>query len=125
MNSKDFVFGKNGSFRFDETVIPEDFIPNLNRVIDKINTTDATLLFSFPPHNVNNIEESSKNDDAYDFYNKWIAKTVNCPLISDVRDYIYNAEYFDNTDYHLNTVGRELHTKQLAEDIKNANVGIK
>ncbi len=125
MNSKDFVFGKNGSFRFNETVIPEEYIPNLNRVIDKINNTEARIFFSYPPHNVNNIENSSKNEDAYDFYNKWIEKTVHCPLISDIRNYIYNAEYFDNTDYHLNTVGREMHSKQLAKDIKSANIGIK
>ena len=125
MNTPDYICGNNGSFRFDETVIPEEFIPNLNRVINKINNTDATILFSYPPHNVNNIEETSKNEYAYGFYNEWIAKTVDCPLISDVRNYIYNGEYFDNTDYHLNTVGRELHTKQLAEDIKKAKVGIK
>ena len=125
MNSTDFVFGKNGSFRFNESVIPEEFIPNLNRVIDKINKTEATLLFSYPPHNINNIEEDSKNEDAYDYYNKWIAKTVHCPLISDIRNYIHYSEYFDNTDYHLNTIGREMHTKQLAQDLKAANIGIK
>ena len=125
MNSPDYICGNNGTFRFDETVIPQEFIPNLNRVIDKINATDATLLFSYPPHNINNIEEASRNEDAYDFYNKWISETVHCPLISDVRDYLYKGEYFDNTDYHLNTVGRELHSKQLAEDIKAANIGIK
>lgn len=125
MNSSDFVFGKNGSFRFNETVIPAEFIPNLNRVIDKINNTDATILFSYPPHNINNIEEDSRNEAAYNYYNKWIADTVHCPLISDVSNYIYKAEYFDNTDYHLNTVGRELHSKQLAKDIKAATIGIK
>jgi hypothetical protein len=46
-------------------------------------------------------------------------------LISDIHDYIHNAEYFANTDYHLNTVGRELHSKQLAEDIKAAKLGVK
>lgn len=125
MNSPDFVFGANGRFRFNETVIPKEFIPNLNRVIDKINDTDATILFGYPPHNINNIEANSKNDAAYDFYNKWISETVHCPLISDVRNYIYNAEYFDNTDYHVNTVGRKMNTEKLAEDIKAANIGIK
>ena len=125
MNSPDFVFGKNGAFRFNETVIPKEFIPNLNRVIDLVSDTKAKIYFGFPPHNKNNVEKSSLNDSAFDSYNKWLAKTVHCPLISDIRDYIYNAEYFDNTDYHLNTIGREMHTKQLAQDLKAANIGIK
>ena len=125
MNSPDFVFGKNGAFRFNESVIPKEFIPNLNRVIDLVSDTKAKIYFGFPPHNKNNVEKSSLNDSAFDSYNKWLAKTVHCPLISDIRDYIYNAEYFDNTDYHLNTVGREMHSKQLAEDIKAAKIGIK
>jgi hypothetical protein len=125
MNSPDFVTGLNGTFRFNETVIPEEFIPNLNRVIDKAKDTGATVLFGYPPHNVNNIEAASQNDDAYDSYNKWISETIHCPLISDVRDYIYNAEVFDNTDYHVNTTGRKMHTENLVEDIKNANIGIK
>lgn len=125
MNSDDFRFGANGYFRFDNTIIPEEFIPNLNRVIDRINGTDATIVFSYPPHNINNIEESSKSEKAYDFYNKWIRETIHCRLISDIRDYIYPAKYFANTDYHLNTVGRELNSKQIAKDVINAKLGIK
>ncbi len=125
MNSPYFCFGANGPFRFNETVIPAEFIPNLNRVIDKASKTGAKILFSYPPHNKNNVEKSSLDEESYDFYNKWIAKTVHCPLISDVRNYIYSGEYFANTDYHLNAVGRELHTKQLAKDIVAANIGVK
>ena len=36
-----------------------------------------------------------------------------------------NAEYFDNTDYHVNATGRKMHTENLVEDIKKANIGIK
>ena len=125
MNKEDFVFGKNGPFRFNETVIPEEFIPNLNRVIDKAKESKAKILFSYPPHNKNNIEKTSLNKESYKSYNKWIADTVHCPLISDVANYIYEGKYFANTDYHLNTTGRQMHTKQVAEDVKNAGVGVK
>ncbi len=125
MNSPDFRKGANGFFRFDSTVIPEEYIPHLNRVIDRAKDSGATVVFSYPSLNRNNIEASSLNEEAYASYNEWIAKTVHCKLISDVQDYIYNGEYFYNTDYHLNTVGRELNTKQLAEDLIAAKIGVK
>ncbi len=125
MNSPTYRKGANGYFRFDSTVIPEAYIPHLNRVIDRAKGSGATVLFSYPSVNKNNIETTSLNEQAYDAYNNWIAETVHCQLISDVRNYIYNGEYFYNTDYHLNTVGREIHTKQLANDIINAKIGVK
>ncbi len=125
LNSENFRYGANGEFRFNETVIPEEFIPNLNRVIDEAVDTGATILFSFPPVNRNNIEKESLDSESYDYYNQWIADTVHCRLISDVRDFIYNGKYFANTDYHLNAVGRELHTTQVAKDIIAADVGIR
>lgn len=125
MNSPHFVTGLNGTFRFNESVIPEEFIPNLNRAINKVKKSGANIVFGYPPHNINNIEEDSKTEDAYDYYNKWISETIDCKLISDIRDYIYNAEVFDNTDYHVNTTGRKMHTENLVEDIKKANIGIK
>lgn len=125
MNSPTYRCASNGEFRFDSTVIPAEYIPNLNRVIDKTSKSGAKIYFSYPPHNKNNIAATSLTEKAYTSYNKWISETVHCPLISDVRNYIYNGEYFANTDYHLNAVGRKLHTKQLAQDIINAGIGVK
>ncbi|MBR5223116.1 MAG: leucine-rich repeat domain-containing protein [Clostridia bacterium] len=125
LNSPNYRYGANGYFRFNETVIPKEFIKNLNRKIDGIKKTNAKILFSYPPHNKNNIEADSLNENAYNTYNKWTADTVSCQMISDIRNYIYNGEYFSNTDYHLNAVGRKMHTKQLANDIKNAGIGVK
>ncbi len=125
MNSPDFRNGANGYFRFNSTVIPAEYIPHLNRVIDTAKASGAKVLFSYPPHNKNNIEESSLNEEAYTSYNEWIAKTMHCQLISDVQDYIYDGQYFDNTDYHLNSVGRKLNTEKLVKDIIAADIGVK
>ncbi len=125
MNSPTYRCASNGEFRFDSTVIPAEYISNLNRVIDKTSKSGAKIYFSYPPHNKNNIAATSLTEKAYTSYNKWISETVHCPLISDVRNYIYQGQYFANTDYHLNAVGRKLHTAQLAKDIKNAGIGVK
>ena len=125
MNSPTYHNAANGEFRFDSTVIPAEYISNLNRVIDKTSKSGAKIFFSYPPHNKNNVKATHLNARTYTSYNNWIAKTVKCPLISDIRNYIYNGEYFANTDYHLNAVGRQMHSKQLAKDIINAGIGVK
>lgn len=125
MNSPTYRCAANGEFRFDSTVIPAKFISNLNRIINKTAKSGAKIYFSYPPHNKNNIKAEHLNDKTYAAYNKWISETIDCPLISDVSNYIYKGQYFANTDYHLNASGRALHTKQLATDIINANIGVK
>ncbi len=120
LNSPSYNAKSNGVFRFNETVIPEEFRPNMNRVLDKANAAGATVLFSYPPVNRNNVEADSLNDEHYDAYNEFIRDLVHATLISDVRDHIYDAIYFFNTDYHLNEPGMALHTEALAKDLRAA-----
>ena len=117
-----FHYGANGDFRFNETVIPAEFLPNMNRVLDKASLTGAEIWFSYPPHNKNAVLRDSLNEASYDGYNAFITENVHARLISDVRNHIYEGKYFDDTDYHLNVTGREMHTRQLAEDLIAAGV---
>lgn len=116
-NSDSFHYKANGSFRFNETVIPEAFIPNMNRVLDFAVEQGTTVYFSHPPYNINAIEADSLNEESYDSYHAWLEDILDVPLISDVRNYIFGGKYFSNTDYHLNAAGMALHTEQLAKDI--------
>ncbi|MBE6613825.1 MAG: hypothetical protein E7631_00790 [Ruminococcaceae bacterium] len=117
-----FHYKANGDFRFNETVIPAAFLPNMNRVLDKAAQTGAQIWFSFPPHNRNAVLKDSLQESAYDGYAAFLRENVHALLISDVRDHIYDGIYFDDTDYHLNIIGREMHTSQLAEDLIAAGV---
>lgn len=117
LNKEDFAYGANGTFRFDETVIPEEFRGNMNRVLDLANATGATVYFSHPPMNKNNIRADHLNDEHYDAYGQFLRDTVHAEVISDVRDYILEGKYFYDTDYHPNEPGKALHTEALAKDL--------
>ncbi len=125
MNSPTYRKGANGYFRFDDTVILAEHISHLNRVIDTAKASGATVVFTHPSMNINNIEPTHLNTAAYTSYNRWIAQTVHCQLIGDVQNYMYEGKYFYNTDYHLNAVGRKLHTERLAKDLIAAGIGVK
>ncbi len=123
LNSNDYHHNNNGEFHFDDTVIPDEFVMNINRVLDKAQETGATVLFGHPSYNYNAVlPEFQDNEEAYDNYNKYLEDTIHARLISDVRDYIYEGKYFADTDYHLNMIGRPIHTENIAEDLKAAGV---
>lgn len=37
--------------------------------------------------------------------------------ISDLNDYVMDAKYFHDSDYHLTTAGAALRARQLAQDL--------
>ena len=70
----------------------------------------ATLLMSCPPilkETLADFSELQESLNALDF-----------PVISNFEDYILPAEYFYDNGTHLNDAGRELRSKQLANDIQ-------
>ena len=47
-----------------------------------------------------------------------MAKRLDCPVISDYRDYFFDYKYFYNSFLHLTTEGAALRTEQLIEDLE-------
>lgn len=47
----------------------------------------------------------------------WLEEVVDCEVISEFTDYIYDDKYFFGTRFHLTTEAK-LRTKQLIEDLK-------
>ncbi len=48
-----------------------------------------------------------------------VIEKLDFPVISDWGDYVYPAEYFYDTNYHLNDRGADVRTKQLINDLKS------
>lgn len=47
-----------------------------------------------------------------------LQEAVDCPVISDYRDYFIDYDYFYDTEYHLTNEGADLRTRQLVYDLK-------
>ncbi|MBQ8401717.1 MAG: leucine-rich repeat protein, partial [Clostridia bacterium] len=122
LNDPEYYLGVMGDFRFDENGVPPEYLPELNRVLDHAAESGAQILFSFPPYNKNAVADGYLNDTALDYYMDYIRENIHARLISDVRNYIHEGQYFDDSDYHLNAIGRPIHTEQLTKDL--AAIGI-
>lgn len=117
LNSENYKSGANGTFLFKEDTIPVDFAANVNRILDIAKKRNVKAYLSYPPYNVNSVAEDCLDDESYDAYNADMRKVISVPLISDVRDYIFEGKYFYNTDYHLGDEGTVMHTEQVCDDI--------
>lgn len=123
LNDPNYYLGVMGDFCFDEKGIPTRFLPMLNTVLDSAADTGARILYSFPPYNKNAIAKEYRSEAAYDAYMEYIRENIHAELISDVRNYIHEGQYFDDSDYHLNAIGRPIHTEQLTKDLAALGIG--
>lgn len=57
-------------------------------------------------------------------FQRRLAEALDCPVISDFEDYMYDYSYFYDYNYlHLNSEGAQLRTRQLIKDIRNWRKG--
>ena len=107
----------NNPIVFDNALFSEDFCGFINSFADRIVKRGASIYYSFAPMNNAAVseEEMAKKDEFFAYVSKKLSFTV----ISDIDDYLFDKEWFYDSNFHLNTSGRVLRTVQLVCDIKN------
>ena len=91
------------------------FVDEVNAYAKKVREKGATLLFWFPPINDAAVRFSDK--EAKRFMSR-LKDELDCEVIGDVRDTVYDFGYFYDTNYHLNDNGALLHTANAVKLIK-------
>lgn len=99
-----------------ETVDPE-FIDYVNEYAAFAEKKGASVYYSFPPMNEAALAEDTNEATIYDFYD-YLSRNLDCPVISNPEDYIYESGYFFDTNFHLNESGIVLRTAALAADLR-------
>jgi hypothetical protein len=72
-----------------------------------------TFLLSFPPFAEPNYRK--ENYKTIEKIETWIKQNLEMPVLGTHRDFIYPGEYFYDTAYHLNTIGRQKRTRRLIQ----------
>ena len=91
------------------------FVDEVNAYAKKVREKGATLLFWFSPINQAAVRFSDK--EANRFMTR-LADQLDCEILGDVRDTVYDLGYFYDTNYHLNDDGAILHTANAVKKIK-------
>lgn len=100
---------------FDE--IGADFIDFVNDYIAWCRLRGAEVYFACAPVNGRAAEAQGITDDVLlEIYGR-LAEEIDCPVISDPTQYVYDYRYFYDTNLHLNASGTVLRTVRLVRDL--------
>ncbi|MBQ8720399.1 MAG: hypothetical protein IJY65_05140 [Clostridia bacterium] len=115
-NTMRTYYDPNNMIDLSPDILSEDFADYLNEYISYCTSRGATVYFSYCPMNRMGLKKGVTDESAKAF-ETYLKDKINCTFISNINEYIYDAEYFYDTNFHLNDVGSILHSVNLTKDI--------
>ncbi|MCD8088983.1 MAG: leucine-rich repeat domain-containing protein [Oscillospiraceae bacterium] len=100
----------------DPSIVEDEFIDYVNEYIAYCESQGATVYYSWPPMNELAVQQDEEGVLAFATY---IRENIDCQVISDITDYIMDAGYFYDTNYHVTDRGAIVHTTRLIQDLIN------
>ena len=108
-------YDANNMLALDASLFSDAFVSYVNDCAAQLAERGASLWFSFPPMNAAAFAEGQ---DAAAFQAA-VTEKLSCPVISAAEDYIMEAGWFYDSNFHLNEAGMTVRTVQLVNDVKN------
>ena len=105
---------KNNPISIDKAVIEDEFIKELNNFAKTVKDKGGECYFRFSPMNASSI---SYKDDLRTFYD-YLDEKISFGILGDPYKAIMEKEWFYDTNFHLNSPGAKMWTKNLINDIK-------
>lgn len=104
----------NQKVRFTEDVVQPEFMDYMNDWAKRLEKKGAVVWYRYCPVNKLSVEDM---DDlaAYDVF---LHQKLDFPVIGNPENSLMEAEWFFDTNFHLNQPGKEVNTVQLIRDMK-------
>ena len=104
----------NQKVRFTEDVVQPEFMDYMNDWAKRLEKKGAVVWYRYCPVNKLSVEDM---DDlaAYDVF---LRQKLDFPVIGNPENSLMEAEWFFDTNFHLNQPGKEVNTVQLIPDMK-------
>lgn len=104
----------NQKVRFTEDVVQPEFMDYMNDWAKRLEKKGAVVWYRYCPVNKLSVEDM---DDlaAYDVF---LRQKLDFPVIGNPENSLMEAEWFFETNFHLNQPGKEVNTVQLIRDMK-------
>ena len=97
-------YDQNTPIRFDEALLREAFTQRVSAYAEKIHAKDAELWYAFCPMNRRAVSGAATVEDFYET----LTSRLTVPVIGDPADSVLQAEWFYDTNFHLNNSGKQI-----------------
>ena len=104
----------NQKVRFTEDVVQPEFLDYMNAWAERLEKKGALVWYRYCP--VNELAVEDVEDLAA--YDAFLRQKLDFPVIGNPENSFMEAEWFFDTNFHLNQAGKEVNTAQLIRDIK-------
>lgn len=108
-------YDTNNPLSLDSALFSDEFVSYVNGCAADLAGQNIKFWFSFPPMNASAF--TGENDASA--FQSAVTGLLDFPVISDVSDYILDAGWFYDSNFHLNAAGMTVRSVQLVNDIKN------
>lgn len=104
----------NQKVRFTEDVVQPEFLDYMNAWAKRLEKKGAVVWYRYCPVNELAVEDA---DDLTE-YDAFLQQKLDFSVIGNPENSLMDAEWFFDTNFHLNQAGKEVNTVQLIRDIK-------
>ena len=99
---------------FTEDTVQPEFLEYMNAWAKRIEKKGASVWYRYCPVNKLAVEDT----EAVAIYDAFLRKKLEFPVIGNPENSLMEAEWFFDTNFHLNQPGKEVNTVQLIRDMK-------
>ena len=104
----------NQKVRFTENVVQPEFMDYMNDWAKRLEKKGAVVWYRYCPVNKLSVEDM----DELAAYDVFLRQKLDFPVIGNPENSLMEAEWFFDTNFHLNQPGKEVNTVQLIRDMK-------
>ena len=101
---------------FDSAIISEDFIDYVNDYVKDAEKKGALVYLGFCPMNEAAIDPET-TVETLEAFTAFLRERFACDVLGDPNNYLYRSGYFFDSNFHTNSAGAVVHTRQLALDL--------
>ena len=108
-------YDANTPIRFDSDMVTEEFARRVREYARTVTEKGAVLWYGFCPMNARAVEGTAEDIDA--FYEA-LQEKLGLPLAGSPHDFILDAGWFYDTNFHPNSSGKTVYTRALIRAVK-------
>lgn len=112
-NQMPLLYDDTALVSYSTELIQKEFIDYINEYYEACYKKGAEVYYNFCPVNRLSVEEAAEIEPFFVCLNE----SLHFPILGNPQDYLFDAEWFYDSNFHMNTRGMIVYTARVVEDL--------